>query len=238
LKAVLLPSGWIAIFAFAGLLLLVLRKRRKATIVSLALAAATYIVFSTGPVAYVLLSGLEHGYLHSSAAEAQTIDTAVILAGYAETHPWYPLSSQVNAASAHRLLEALTLRQRNPRLQIIISGESEVVEVLARMLEAAGVPAEGIEVDASATNTRTSAVNLAPRLAGKRFWLVTSAGHMPRALGVFHKQGMVPIPAATHYLARKTLLQSLLPTPQHLEYSDLAVHEYLALLWYRIQGYV
>ena len=69
------------------------------------------------------------------------------------------------------------------------------------------------------------------------FILVTSAGHMPRSMHVFKKAGLNPIPAPTHYLTRKNNLAiSYLPSPLHLRYSDLAIHEYAAILWYHVKN--
>jgi hypothetical protein len=54
-------------------------------------------------------------------------------------------------------------------------------------------------------------------------------------MGVFKKQQMNPLPAPTDYMSRKNYMAiSYLPSPLHLYYSDLAVHEYLGILWYKL----
>jgi uncharacterized SAM-binding protein YcdF (DUF218 family) len=64
---------------------------------------------------------------------------------------------------------------------------------------------------------------------------VTSAGHMRRAIGVFRKNGMNPIPAPTDYqLPGNARYASWTTSPIHLAASDLAVHEYIGLAWYRL----
>ncbi len=61
-------------------------------------------------------------------------------------------------------------------------------------------------------------------LAGRPFFLVTSAGHLPRTMAAFAKLGMTPIPAPTDYrLSRNVRRASILPSPMHLYGSDLAV---------------
>jgi len=68
-------------------------------------------------------------------------------------------------------------------------------------------------------------------------FLVTSAGHMRRAVGVFSKKGVVPIPAPTDYmLPRKARHASWTTNAVHLQASDIAVHEYLGIAWYRLTG--
>ena len=68
-------------------------------------------------------------------------------------------------------------------------------------------------------------------------FLVTFAGHMRRAVGVFRKKGVVTIPAPTDYmLPRSAWHASWTTSAVHLQASDLAVHEYLGIAWYRLTG--
>jgi uncharacterized SAM-binding protein YcdF (DUF218 family) len=68
-------------------------------------------------------------------------------------------------------------------------------ERLAALLRAAGVPAERIVVETGSRNTRENAREAA-RIAAARGWrriaLVTSAAHVPRALGCFRAAGLDP----------------------------------------------
>ena len=71
-----------------------------------------------------------------------------------------------------------------------------------------------------------------------RWILVTSAFHMPRAMGVFQKAGFNVIPWPSDY---RTLREDdWRPTFQPLEeFSKLqaALHEYVGLAAYRLNGY-
>jgi uncharacterized SAM-binding protein YcdF (DUF218 family) len=74
-------------------------------------------------------------------------------------------------------------------------------------------------------------------MGGEKFILITSAGHMPRAIGAFVKAGMDPVPAPTNFMSvRERRFMDYLPAPHHLVYADLAVHEYLGMAWYRLTG--
>jgi len=54
---------------------------------------------------------------------------------------------------------------------------------------------------------------------------------------VFEGQGLDPIPVPTGHLSYMDIWESsILPTPTQLHLSDLAVHEYLGLTWYRWRG--
>ncbi|MEQ1794893.1 MAG: YdcF family protein [Nitrospira sp.] len=239
LKHLILPSTLITWSAVAGLFLLCARSTRKWG-VSLSLAAfAAYIFFASGPVSFFLLGYLEYRIVPSAVLAREGIRTVVVLAAHAEFDNHIPLSSRVNGAAAVRLLEALSLFQSSPESTVIVSGGGEVPIIMRDVLVSAGIPSERIVVDAESFRTVESAVHLSVRLGTAPFLLVTSAGHMPRAMAVFQKAGMSPLAVPTHYVTKQNWLAiQYLPSPVHLEYSDWAVSEYAALLWYRMKGWV
>jgi uncharacterized SAM-binding protein YcdF (DUF218 family) len=62
---------------------------------------------------------------------------------------------------------------------------------------------------------------------------------MPRCMGIFRKLGMQPIPAPTDYQAGQNPLDaSFTPSIEHLRLSELALHEYIGIVWYRLRGYL
>lgn len=198
--------------------------------------AGIYIFFGSGPVSFWLLGNLEYRYPPlSHFEELKGINTIVVLAAYAEIYPSYPLSSEVNFASAFRIIEALRIYNDLPNAEILISGEEDMPEIMKKLLISLGVSGDRIAIENQSENTYESAVNVRKIVGAKSFILVTSAGHMPRAMGVFHKLAMNPIPAPTNYMTRKNYLAvNYFPDPMQLMYSDLAVHEYLGIFWYRL----
>jgi uncharacterized SAM-binding protein YcdF (DUF218 family) len=100
-----------------------------------------------------------------------------------------------------------------------------------------GLPAERVTLDDTAVNTGDSAKHLRQRDSDASCVLVTSAGHMPRAMGVFKRQGIQCIPAPTEFYSTYPMgFFDYLPSPRNLVLSDLAVHEYLGIAWYRLRG--
>lgn len=70
--------------------------------------------------------------------------------------------------------------------------------------------------------------------------LVTHAWHMPRALEAFRHAGLRVIPASTRYYRPGPLQKSLLawlPNAAALYYTQLALHEIMGRLWYRLRYY-
>jgi uncharacterized SAM-binding protein YcdF (DUF218 family) len=129
------------------------------------------------------------------------------------------------------------LSQRCPNCDVIVSGKAETTTVMIELLQSLGVPETRIRGDHEAANTAASAANVKQLLGEGRFFLVTSAGHMRRAMGVFQKLGLAPIAAPTDYQLPKEVRQAEWRiSPFHLWCSDLAVHEYLGIWWYRLRG--
>jgi uncharacterized SAM-binding protein YcdF (DUF218 family) len=236
---ILIPSGSITLLAAVGVLLF-LFKRRRAAGYTIAAAALTYVVFGSGLAAWWLMTHLEYEFAPGQDVEvAASLDTMVVLTGYARTDNRMPITGHVNSASSFRLLEAARIFARTRRMTVIISGDGNVPAIMMELLVELGVPRANIVTEQDSVNTYESAIHLRDRLAGKRFYLVTSAGHMPRALRVFQKQGLLAVPAPTDYLSSASMRDSsIVPSGRHLVISDLAIHEYIGLMWYRLLGWI
>lgn len=234
-ELILQPSGLVALLLIAGAVLFFLLRCRRAAAIAIAAAGLVYLVFAHGLVAFWLMSPLEHATAPAqNDSTSASPDFLVVLTGYALADTRRPITGQVNSASGFRLLEAARLFARRPA-PVIISGNGEVPALMRDLLVQLGVPNRQIVIEAESSNTYESAVHLRDRLAGKQFYLVTSAGHMPRSLGVFRKQGLTAIPAPTDYLAARSWRDiDIVPSARYLAISDLAMHEYLGLLWYRL----
>ena len=73
---------------------------------------------------------------------------------------------------------------------------------------------------------------------GERWVLVTSAYHMPRAVGIFRKNGFDVIPYPVDYRTRgwQDLGRLFESIPAGLQRTDLAVKEWAGLIAYRLMG--
>jgi len=197
-------------------------------------AAVLYLVFSSGIVATLLLHPLEYQYSYlKNPQDYPQSKTIVVLTAYSVKDPNMPLSSRMNSSSLYRVVEANNIYKQCHDCRIYVSGPQESAEVMQEQLIQLGVPRSSISLDTAAMHTYNSAVNMRQVFKDEPFFLVTSAGHMPRAMGVFEKQGMQPIPAPTDHRMPKDILQApIVPKSHHLYFSDLAVTEYAALVWY------
>jgi uncharacterized SAM-binding protein YcdF (DUF218 family) len=131
-----------------------------------------------------------------------------------------------------------------PGSRLVLSGgavygpapESEALAETARIM---GVPARDLRLENRSRDTEEQALLLKTTVGNAPFLLVTSASHMPRSVALFRKQGMAPIPAPAAFMAQMPQHSDptlYLPKASELLRSEMALHEYLGLLWYRLSG--
>jgi len=238
IKFFIIPSNLIFILLFAGLISTLYHRTRRYAIFLFGAGSIIFIVFANGPFSYWLIGNLESRYPALNSFEGiKKFDKIVILPGYATVDPYFPISSKVNSSTAFRLVEALKIWRSFPDSTILISGPKDDPELMGKVLHALGLPGNRLIIEPESTSTYENAVILQKKLDDKPFILVTSAGHMSRAMAVFKKLGMNPIPAPTDYMVgNNPLAAEFLPSPSHLMYSDLAIHEYLGILYYKVTG--
>jgi len=237
IKELIMPSNFAIFCLFIGLILLYFQHLRKPAVILVATAGLIITIFSTGTMASLLLSPLEYEFPYvKNPAERPKIRKIVVLTHYVVNDPLIPLSSRISSSSAYRLLETKRLYNACPNCDIIISGGGEATPIMKQVLMSMGIPADKITED-DAVHTYVSAENLYKILGDEPFYLVTSAGHMPRSMRVFRKQKMHPVPAPTDFqLPNDIFSADIAPSPLHLYWSNLAVSEYIGMLWYKIRG--
>ncbi len=146
---------------------------------------------------------------------------------------------------AARLTEAAILARRFPDAKIVYSGGSDRLESEAaearNLLVALGVDASRIEIEYRSRNTDQNARFTAALVEPKpeqTWWLVTSAWHMPRSMGLFEKAGFsvraYPVDYRSFGDARDYWPDR--EPSRGLRLFELAVHEWLGLAAYRLAG--
>jgi uncharacterized SAM-binding protein YcdF (DUF218 family) len=152
------------------------------------------------------------------------VNWVVVLGGGQNNHPQLPVTNQISPDSLVRLTEAVRIYRAIPGSKIILSGGA----IFNRVTEAE-------------TLSKTAEARYIQKIIGKDpFILVTSAFHMPRSMALFQKQGLSPIPAPTGYLVKDRTAakkpDDFYPSPAGLLKAQLALHEYLGILWSKIRG--
>jgi len=237
LGALLVPSGLAYVLFVLGLLTYWREQWRRLSWSLLAASGAITFVCSSGTVAAALMSPLEyeHPAVHDLRAYPN-IDHIVVLTGYAADDPQMPLTGRLHYASGFRVMMALALQSQCSACDVIVSGDATTAKVMGEALVSLGLPQDRLILETASKTTAASAVNLKPMLS-EPFFLITSAGHMRRSLAVLKAQGLEPIPVPTDYQGPKDWRNAeVRPSPQSLFASDLAMHEYIGWVWYRLKG--
>lgn len=224
------PSQLILVVALLALLLW----RRRAGRVLGAVTAGLVVIFGLLPLAALLIKPLETRYpIPAASAPA---DGVIVLAGAEHVTLSEAFGQPQIGSMGDRLTTFLVLAQRYPRARLVHSGAYEA-EVARELLVGAGVPSERIEFEDRSRNTCESARatrELVQPSPDERWLLVTSAFHLPRAMACFRAVGWEVVPYPTDFRRGRSVWH--LGIVENLEDLDLAAHEWLGLLYYRLGG--
>lgn len=228
------PSRVLFIAALAGML--AGRRGRGLALAGLGLIALLAVV----PVGGLMLARLEATFPPLQAPER--LDGVIVIGGALDASDFDAHPASGFSAAFGRLYEAARLAKAHPEARVLDvggptpppPGRAESEEA-ADVLVALGIPRERIEIERQSRNTYENAVDaaaLAHPKPGQSWALVTSAFHMPRAVGCFRAAGFEVVADPVDY--RWT------PAPEigfdvtgGLSDFDLAAHEYFGLVSYR-----
>lgn len=132
------------------------------------------------------------------------IPYVVVLSGGYAPNEHQPLSSQLGSFTLTRLIEGIRLHKALPNSRLVVSGASDLkfteAEAMQKLALSLGVAADKIIIETQSRNTHQHPRYIAPIVGKNPFIVVTSALHMPRAMGQFRGQGLYPMAAPTHFL--------------------------------------
>lgn len=233
----LLIAGW----------LLSLRAKRGWSRTLLGLGILIFVVTGFTTFGYALITPLEDRFVRP--AEPARIDGIVVLGG--------GMDGEVNSVrggfelnrSGDRMVEAVRLALAHPEAKVVIAAgpaalamEQEPEAYAARRLfESFGVASDRLILDDKSRNTEENA-QFAKALAGttgaQTWLLVTSAFHMPRAVGLFRKAEFAVVPWPADYLASgaEGLRFKFDQSPENIAVATIALREWIGLLGYRLTG--
>lgn len=249
-----LPVGLTTILLFLTLFLI---KKKPKTAIWLVLISL--LLLSTAGNAYFsafLTRSLEWRYMPLT-GEVKA-DAIVLLGGGTEAPDTPRQMVEVNSAG-DRVLYAAQLYKAGAAPLIILSGgnmsysqarSTTPAQEMQTLLVGLGVPPEALVLQAQSQNTAEDAFFTSAILREKQIRtviLVTSAAHMERALMMFASPEISLIPAPTDYnvtqrswenLMRwdwKTILTHVMPDGGTIARTNLVLHEYLGIFFYRVK---
>jgi uncharacterized SAM-binding protein YcdF (DUF218 family) len=104
-----------------------------------------------------------------------------------------------------------------------------------------GIEEKDIVLEETAQDTRAEALQIKKLVKNDDFILVTTAAHMPRAMALFKKVDLNPIPAPIDYSIRQsptTSPMSFFPHSGRIAQAENLWHEYLGLAWAKLRGQI
>ncbi len=227
-------------FLIAGQILFWFTRRQKAGKTLVATGTLILGILSFSPVSTFLIRPLERRYRSLNVKQMAGIKAAfiVVLGGSGNTESDLPATSHVSPDLMVRLIEGVHLHMALPESKLILSGGSESALGMTTIAEELGVRQEDVLRLSEPRDTEEESKQIATLVRSQPFILVTSASHMPRAMGFFHKRGVQPIPDPTDYLAPRypSGPNELIPDAYNLITSETAFYEYLGLAWEKLRG--
>ncbi len=227
-------------------LILLWRESIDAATNTLFFALCVTIFIGLLPIGNAVLTPLERSY--PANPEVSNPAGIIVLGGMEELGPEYGGQlAQVNAAG-ERLIVAMELANRFPQVPILYSGgkvaltpaAADAFSVGPDILRRLGLPEERLIVE---DRSRTTAENAVLALAkvtdqDERPWLlVTSAWHMPRALGTFCAAGwsnLIPYPV--DFRGGSVFEEVRWNLAENLSDLNFGVKEWIGLLGYKVGG--
>ena len=235
----LVPSNIMVSLGLAGIALLAIgyaRAGRWLLVASIVLITAVGVL----PIGSGLALPLEARFPPWDAKHGPPTGIVVVGGGVIKSEISAERGEVTVGRTVNRIIAAVELARRYPDARLVFAGRGEG-DFIVRLLEKLGVSKDRVIVERESRNTLENAAfakQLVMPKAGERWLLVTSAMHMPRAVGVFRKAGFEVDAYPVDYLT--TGAEELWTLPRALMggigITDLAVHEWIGLLAYWITG--
>lgn len=223
-SAAIMPLSITLLILFIGLLFLTLNNIKKAKLF-ITIGFISLIIIAYQPFSNTLLKPLETNYSKLEIIP-QGVTHILLLGGSVNNRGW----------------EALRLYHKIDNAKIITSGYQNNYAIpeaqrTANIFINLGVPAEDIIIHSEPKDTKEEAIRTKELLGENPFILVTSAYHMTRAMALFQKEGLHPIAAPTDEKSTYAKYASI-PGSGNIQKTEIAVHEYLGLIWSKIKGQI
>jgi uncharacterized SAM-binding protein YcdF (DUF218 family) len=243
----LLPTNILVLIGILGVILLATRFApfgRKLLIASMLMLAICGFL----PLGNLLLYPLEHRFPPWDPAHGAP-DGIVVLGGPIDADLSVAHDTPVIRSAPDRIVATAELARKYPNARIVFSGgsanlisnDAKEADFAVEIFEALGIDRSRMIMERRSRNTYENAAfskELAAPKPGERWLLVTSAFHMPRAVGLFRKVGFAvePYPVDWRVGGGADVFAASQAAGDGLAKTDTAIREWIGLLAYRLVG--
>lgn len=240
------PGNLLLIILVAAVALLYSRRRFAFGRRLAAWITTLLLVFSVLPLGRWLIVPLETRF--PAAELPRKIDGIVVLGGFVDTVTSQKTGQVELGGAVERLFALIDLSRRYPMARIVFSGgsgsvlfpEAREAPLVEKLLKDIGFDTGRVLFDGRSRNTFENALfskELADPKPGESWMLVTSAAHMPRAMGCFRHQGwQVQAWPVDHITDGSYGLNLDFNMSGRLGLLGSAIHEWLGLVSYYLMG--
>jgi uncharacterized SAM-binding protein YcdF (DUF218 family) len=241
------PSNALVLLALLGLVLAATRFRRTGVWL-MGVSAVLLALAGWSPLGNIIIYPLEQRFPPWDASRGPP-DGIVVLGGAVSPEVSADRNEPQLNEAAERLAAMVMLARQYPNARLVYSGGSSNLiynaaleaDYALDLIERLGVPRERVQIERRSRNTAENAAfskALVQPKPGERWLLVTSAAHMPRAVGVFRK---ARFPVEAFPVDWRTSGPADLTAPfdrvsRGLPRVDTATREWVGLLAYWLAG--
>lgn len=242
------PSNLFLSAILAGVLLLSFTHRRKTGFVCIYLGVFACFLGGLAPVANWVLLPLEQRFQTFKGTQ-KTLTGIIVLGGAAMPEESFEREQLVLNEAGERVMALGHLARLYPEAKLVFSGGGGTVfrdhvseaETVVRFADTIGVDPKRIIIEdksrSTAENALFSKMLLSPT-DDETWLLVTSAWHMPRAVGTFRKSGFKVLAYPVDYRTRgpRDVWRTFAFASEGLRRLDTGAKEWAGLIAYRLMG--
>lgn len=234
------PLAHFWIYLLFAVIAFLLKRIKLAKILTIG-AFLVLFIFTISPFPIYMVRDLEQRYdIYKPASADSTLNILVLGAAHVND-PQLPPLQRLSIPVLDRVAEGIRL-QNIHKGKIVLSGFSRTnnsphAVAMAQAAVSLGVSPADTLMLIKPKNTWEEARAYKKRFGtGKKFVLVTSAIHMPRAMKIFTDMGMQPIPAPTNFISRTEPGANPYhwwPSSMKSMYTEIAMYEYVSTWYYK-----
>ncbi|MCX6122228.1 MAG: YdcF family protein [Ignavibacteriales bacterium] len=238
----IMPVPILFYFLLATIIFYRMNQRRRGKIM-LWIAGLWFLVTTTAPVPQVLVQSFENQYSQISNDVLKKLtgscNILVLGSGHSDDKSLSP-NNQLGTTALERLVEGIRIKKMIPHSKLILSGygyRSELSHalVLYRTALSLGVDSASMSTLPLPSDTRMEADEYIRNFGNKdNLILVTSSIHMPRAMTLFKKAGLNPVPAPTAFIIKHESQKypgCLVPSSRNVMMMEEIMYAYVGMIW-------
>ncbi len=240
------PSTLLLVLALIGLLLH-FRRRRRASLICLSVSLGLLSFIAVFPAGAWMLAPLENRFPPVRILPPD-VTGIIVLGGAVDTDLSAARGMPSLNGDAERMTSLVYLARHYPNAKLaftggngsLIHGSTTEADVARSLFTELGVDQSRIVYENRSRTTYENVVLLKALVQpqpGQLWLLVTSAWHMPRAVGLFRHAGWPVLPYPVGYKTAGLLVDLHDGFPGRLQKLDAATHEWAGLLVYWLLGH-